>query len=106
MKRSVAMSIVLTVITCGLYSLYWFIVLTDEVNKAANTPSDTSGVMSFLLTIITCGIYGLYWSYKMGDKLDRATGQNASRGILYLVLNLLGVGIVTYALIQDSLNKM
>jgi len=46
---------------------------------------------------------------QMGEKLDHAAENKGmptqSRGILYLVLGLLGFGIVSYALMQDSLNK-
>ena len=105
-KRSIAVAILLTIITCGLYAVYWFVKLTDEVNYVSNTRSDTSGIMAMLLALVTCGIYTLYWSYKMGEKLDRCTGQNSSRGTMYLLLNLVGAGIINFALIQDTLNKM
>ena len=67
-------------------------------------------VTAIILSIVTCGIYGLYWAYKMGEKLDNlavSRGMAASsRGVLYLILSVLGLGIVTYCLIQDSINKM
>lgn len=31
--RSVPLCIVLSIITCGLYGLYWFVCLTNEVNE-------------------------------------------------------------------------
>lgn len=108
-QRDVALSIVFTVITCGIYGIYWFICLTDEMNMATGE-TDTSGGMAFLFTLLTCGIYGIYWSYKMGEKRNRAyqmRGMTAdpNAGILYLVLSLLGLNIVVFALLQDSLNK-
>ena len=109
-KRSVAVAIVLTLVTCGIYGIYWFIKITDETNVVANTPDDTSGGMAFLFTLITCGIYGYFWYYKIGDKLDNASVSRGmasqSRGILYLVLGLFGLGIVSYALMQDSINNL
>lgn len=105
--RSVPLSIVLSVITCGIYGIYWFVCLTNEVNEVTQE-DDTSGLASLLLTIITCGIYGIYWGYKMGDKLDRARMRNnvptGSFPILFLVLNLFGLSIVTWAIIQSELN--
>ncbi len=109
-KRSVVTAIILSIVTCGIYSLYWFIKLTDEINQASGNPNDTSGGMALVFTLITCGIYGWFWYYKMGEKLDQAytaKGMPAqSRGILYLVLGFVGLGIVSYALMQDSLNKL
>ena len=110
-KRNIAVAIILTIVTCGIYGIYWFIVLTDEANKFTDNPQqETNGGIAFLLTIVTCGIYGLYWAYKQGEKLDNASVKsgmtNGSRGILYLVLSLVGFSIVAYALMQDSINKL
>lgn len=105
-KRDIALAIILSIITCGFYSIYWFVKLTDEVNAVTGNPNDTSGIVAFLLTLVTCGIYGLYWAYKMGDKIERYEGTSGSKGVLYLILVFLGFGIIAYALIQDSVNKI
>ncbi len=108
-KRSVAVAVILSLITCGIYGIYWFIKLNDEVNELAADKDAPSGGVAFLLSLITCGIYQLYWMYKMGDKLDNVFAKKGessqSRGILYLILSLFGFGIVSYALMQDSINK-
>lgn len=107
--RSIATAIILSLVTCGIYGIYWFFKLTDETNYALGEPG-TSGGTAFLLTLVTCGIYGIYWYYKQGEKLDRLAmkkGQaGSSRGVLYLILGVLGFGVVSYALMQDSLNKL
>jgi hypothetical protein len=86
------------------------IVLNDDTNRLSDKTGDMSGGMVFLLTLITCGIYGYIWCYLMGEKLDRyaeTVGEpRQSRGLVYLVLSLFGFGIVSYALMQDSLNKL
>ncbi len=66
-QRSVAVCIILTIVTCGIYGLYWFICLTNDANTASNT-FGTSGGMAILLTIVTCGIYSFYWAYKQGKR--------------------------------------
>jgi len=109
-KRGVAVAIILSIVTCGIYGIYWFIKLTDEVNIINGTPNDTSGGMAFVYSLITCGIYAYFWMYKMGEKLDNICAYRGlptqSRGILYLVLTFFGLGIVSYALMQDSVNKL
>ena len=109
-KRSVATAIILSIVTCGIYGIIWFVKLTDEINYISNQQNDTSGVMALVLTLITCGIYGYVWYYKMGEKLDEAyVGRgfpSQSRAFLYLILGIFGLGIVSYALMQDSLNKI
>ena len=108
-KREVVTAIIFTVITCGIYGIYWFVKLNDEINILCADTSDTSGGTAFLYNLITCGIYGIYWSYKMGNKLDNymaARGEmTSSRGVAYLLLSIFGLSIVTYALMQDSINK-
>ena len=104
-KRNIAVAIILTIVTCGIYGLYWFVKLTDEMNYVSGHRNDTSGVMALILSVVTCGIYTYYWSYKMGEKTDALERTNGSKGILYLILTFIGLGIVVYALAQDSLNK-
>ena len=106
-KKSIGLCIVLSLVTCGIYGIYWFVTLTDDTNATLGR-EDTSGGMSFLFTIVTCGIYGLYWAYKMGEKVDelkKRRGLEAGQsGILFLVLNLIGLGLIAFALIESELN--
>lgn len=106
MPRSIVVAIVLTIVTCGIYGIYWMIKLNDEINQLSGEYQATSGVMVFLFGIITCGIYYWYWQYKMGQRCDRINRvPNGSSGILYLVLAFFGLGIVGYCLMQDTINK-
>ncbi len=107
-KRSIPVCILLSIVTCGIYGLYWMVKVTDELNYVTGDRSAASGGMALLFTIITCGIYGLYWAWKCGEKVN---GLRAGRGtpdgflhVAFLVLNLFGLEIVTLALIQDELN--
>ena len=70
-QRNIALCVILSLVTCGIYGLYWFVCMTDDTNTVANEEG-TSGVMALVLTLVTCGLYGLYWAYKCGDKLDKA----------------------------------
>ena len=71
-KRNIALCIVFSIITCGIYGLYWLVKLNDEINMVSDHTGDTSGGMVLLFAIITCGIYTMYWSYRIGIKLDEA----------------------------------
>lgn len=110
-ERNIVTCIILSIITCGIYGIYWLICLVNDLNVAADTPNDTSGGMVFLLGLITCGIYTLYWMYKAGEKVQaaqtkRGLPSDSNSGILYLILSLVGFSIVSYCLIQNELNKM
>ena len=63
MNRSIVVSIILSIVTCGIYGIYWFVKLNDELNAAAGKQNATSGGVAVLLTLVTCGIYGFYWAY-------------------------------------------
>lgn len=109
-KRNIAVCIILSIVTCGIYGIYWLICLNDDTNRAANDPNATSGGIVFLLSLVTCGIYGMYWCYKMGQQLDRAYQNRdmapSNKSVILLVLAIFGLGIISYALIQDDLNKI
>ena len=110
-QRNIAVCIILSIVTCGIYGIYWFICLTDDTNTVYGAEG-TSGGMAFIFTLITCGIYSLYWMYKQGEKLEDAKARNGVgapsqyMGIIYLVLAIFGFGIISYALMQDTLNKL
>lgn len=109
-QRNIAVCIILSIVTCGIYGIYWFIVMTNESNELVPEMATASGGVAFLLEIVTCNIYGLYWAYKMGEKLDAAKSargmQSGSGNILYLLLCLFGLNIVAWALIQNDLNSL
>lgn len=107
-NRSIPMAIILSLVTCGVYSLYWFVVMTDEANSVSDETA-TGGALSLVLSLVTCGVYVIYWNYQMGKKLYEAGLKKniaiSDNSVLYLILSLFGLGIVNYCLIQNDLNK-
>ena len=104
--RSIPVAVILSIVTCGIYALYWIYRLNDEVNELARDETAPGGGLVILLFIVTCGIYGLYWFYKMGEKCDYIAQTNTSNNIVYLLLSIFGLGIVALALIQDTINRV
>lgn len=109
-ERNLVTSIVLSLVTCGIYGIIWFISLTDDAKTASNDASMSGGGTAFLLTLITCGIYGYYWAYKMGKAINQARINRGlpedDKSVLYIVLQIFGLGIVNYALMQNDLNEL
>ena len=70
-KRNIAVNILLTIVTCGIYGLVWFVQMTDDAANASDDHSMSGGV-ALLLSIVTCSIYRIYWAYKMGKLLAQA----------------------------------
>ena len=110
-KRSLPLAIVLSFVTLGVYAFYWIYALTEDAHAAAGERTTASGGMVILFSLITCGIYSLYWLYKMGEtiimaKQKRGMAVDTNLPIIYLVLALFGLGIVSYALMQNALNDI
>lgn len=108
-QRNLALCIIFSIITCGIYELYWIVCVTDDANELSENPNYASGILALLLTIITCNIYGLYWAYQMGEKIDIAKqkrGRSSSNsGILYLILQLI-FPIIGLVLMQNEVNQL
>ncbi len=104
-NRSIPMCVILSIITFGIYGIYWFIVMTNESNSLAPNNATTSGGKAFLLSIITLGIYSIYWNYKLGAKVDEMKGTDSNSAVLYLIIGLVGFSIINYCLAQSEINK-
>lgn len=108
-NRSIVLSIILSIITCGIYGLFWYAFMVDDANKVSGEYDSTSGGLTILYSLLTCGLYKIYWSYKVGKQLYNA-GSNCGKdisdnSILYLILSLFGLSIISDALIQNDLNS-
>lgn len=110
-QRNIAVAIILTIVTCGIYGIYWLIKMVDEINEAAGEQNAMSGGLVFLLSIVTCGIYLYIWLYKAGEMLNKAKAARGLpvdkySGLIYLLLAIFGFSIVSYGLIQNELNTL
>jgi hypothetical protein len=109
--RSPVLILLLCFITCGLYYLYFIYVVTDETQKfLGDTEIDMHPCLEVLLTIITFGLWNIYWDYRMGKRMARMCQlvglPITDNAVLYLVLDLFGVGIINAILEQDTLNRV
>lgn len=97
-NRNILVAIILSIITCGLYDIYWFICLTNDSNEMSETDKTASGGVAFIFSIITCGIYGIYWAYKLAAKVGDSKAA-------YLILSLFGFGWIAWILAQSKINN-
>lgn len=108
--RSIAKAVIFSIITLGIYSIYWFIKITNEVHEVSGDPKTASGGLAFLFLIVTFGLYGIYWVYRISTELEGAIEDREMRcsnlSVITLILFIFGLGIISYALIQDSLNDV
>jgi len=110
-RRNIAVAIILSIITCGIYMFYWIYCISRDLIIASRNPNDTPPGTVILLSFLTCGIYLYYWFYKSAGSLCAArmyargnAGENSA--VLYLILAIFGFSIVSMALIQNELNSI
>lgn len=100
----------MSIVTCGIYGIFWIISLNDDVRTLTKRSDLTSGGVVILLIILTCGLYSLYWAYQMGKAVTQYRREKNiytdDAAVLYLILSLFGLGIVVYALLQTNINEL
>ncbi len=108
-ERSIGLALLFSIITFGIYAIYWQIDLVNKTNKITGNPQATSGGLVFLFSIITINIYLMVWMFKNGNRLDDLRSKQGelrgSLAALYLVLTLFGMPLLAYCFLQHELNK-
>ncbi|GGC87646.1 DUF4234 domain-containing protein [Enterococcus wangshanyuanii] len=108
-KKSVPLVILLSFITCGIYSLFWMYDVTRQLSEV-NEDHTTNPGLVVLLSIITCGIYTLYWWYKIGSMFVESQARENIRPIVdnkivLLLLSIFGFSIISMGILQADLNR-
>jgi len=106
----VAVGIILSVITCGLYNIYWNYRQMDAMNALLGRFEFDFGKWA-LLTVVTCGIYHVYYEYRMGNELQMWLTQNGKPvnpqlALIGLGLSVFGLTVIADAVYQHELNKL
>lgn len=105
-QRGIGMCIFLTIVTCGIYGIYWYYCILDDLYKVNGQPSNAG--TDVLLSIVTCGIYSVYMMYKIGNMVSSARMgyglPDKNDSILFLIISLFGLSIVVYCIVQSELN--
>ena len=105
--KGIAVAIVLSIVTCGIYGLFWYYNIVKRIHYIYAGNFDC--VAEYLLLLFV-PFYGWYWLYVSGEALDQYSVSRGEMGgghlgILYLLLGIFGFGIISYALMQSELNK-
>ncbi|MEI5994976.1 DUF4234 domain-containing protein [Candidatus Enterococcus mansonii] len=108
-KKSVPLIIVFSIISCGIYFLFWMYDVTRQLSEINNDRSINPG-LTVLFSIITCGIYTLYWWYKIGGMFVEAQAREnvhpiIDNKILLLILAIFNFSIVGMGILQSDLNR-
>ena len=107
-RRDGLISSIFNVITCGLYSIYFWYRYGEDVNVicAEDGKMTQNYIVAWLLGMITCGIYPLYWTYNLASRLDTASkkyGVNVESPVFFTVF--MNIPFLSFFYACDVMNK-
>ena len=110
-EQSIAACIILSIVTGGIYTIIWQVRLCRQIRLLAREDIRCTGEV---LCLVFVPFYMYYWLYTRGDKQQRILAESYgvrctvgnSAGLIYLLLAFFGVGIVSFALMQNDMNAL
>jgi cytochrome bd-type quinol oxidase subunit 2 len=113
-ERNAVVVVLLCLVTCGIYFLYWVYKTSDELRQALSEES-INPALDLLLTMVTCYIWAIYVHHRNSQHAHRILAArdpwhiDQTQTILILCIAQLVVGvtglIATY-LLQEELNRV
>ena len=108
-KRDPMMVVLYTLLTCGIYGIFWWYQTITEIKNALGREDINPG-MEIILAVVTCGLYGIYLYYKypmlMLEMQDRAGRPRNDITMMSLLLAIFGLAIISIPVMQSELNNI
>ena len=106
-KRNIGMSILLSLLTLGIYSFYWKYLLVKNVRAIKNDNSSCTGEM---LCLIFVPFYSIYWWVTRGEtvrvEFSRRGLSTCSHEVLFGVLEFFWLEIIAMIIMQNDFNTL
>ena len=103
-KRSIATAIILTIVTCGIYGIYWIVMLAREAVSVKD--ASDSAVLEIVLSLFLFPVGSFLAEKKLAEGCAAKGIPHKDNSILYIVLGFFGLGIVNLCMMQSDLNKI
>lgn len=102
--RPIALSLILTLVTCGLYNFYWQYLQMLAANEMLG--SEKYRFLPWLaFTLVTCGIYHIYHEYRMSVDIAQVLGRDTKNdALISVLLSVFGLSLVVDAIQQSQIN--
>lgn len=103
-NRNGVMTILLSIITGGIYMWYIYYCFIEDTNKACKGDgrADDNFFVVLGLSIITCGIYMFFWVYKWAQRCNeyliregKESPITADKTIIFMLLGCITCGITS-----------
>lgn len=103
-ERNIVVAVILTIVTCGIYGIYWAIMMARE---AISVKDETDSATLEIVLMIFLPFIGFFLAEQKFAQGCAAKGiDHKDNSVLYLILGLIGLGIVDYCMMQNDLNKI
>lgn len=108
-KRNVALCVILSFITFGLFGYYWCSKMWSDMQALTKPKKIINPFVWVILSIFTLRISSVIWMYRMGDMLDFAS---LKKGIeppditMQLIMFIPLFPVVSWAVLQSRINKI
>ena len=106
-KRKIITSIILSIFSFGFYYIYWVCLLVTNTRAIKNNKSSYT---SEILCLIFVPFYSIYWWYTRGIIVEAYMAKQGffAKGnrFAYLIFSLLGLEIISAAIMQYDFNSL
>ena len=107
-ERGIVVTILLTIVTCGIWGLVVQYKMGEELNRHQGR-NQINAALDLVLVFVTCGLWAIYIMYKYPKVLQEITVEEEMPVVDVMVpcilLSVFGLHIVALAILQNELNK-
>ncbi|MBQ3281828.1 MAG: DUF4234 domain-containing protein [Eubacterium sp.] len=108
-NRSVAMVIILTIVTCGIYGLYWVYDTMHALEQTSGKESSVNAIACLLLCIFVAPVGFILFGNGADEQLNMIKAQRGipttDNKVMYMILGFF-LPIVLIPIVQDEVNKL
>lgn len=106
--RSPILVLVFSILSCGIYFIYWLYITANEL-KIYSGRADINPGLDTIISIF-CFPYIIYWFYKYSkivyEEQINSTGFATDNSLINTILSALGLSVVSAVIMQSDLNSL
>ncbi|MDO5014663.1 MAG: DUF4234 domain-containing protein [Clostridia bacterium] len=103
-KRDIVLNVILSIVTFGIYGIYWAYTLATESSRADDENESTVVIVLLMLLVPFVGVY--FCEKKLVSACEKIGMKHEDMSLILLLISILGFPIVGFIILQDTLNKI
>ena len=108
-NRSIVAVIILTIVTCGIYGIYWAYDTLNGMEQTSGHEASVGAVVVLLLCIFFPSIGYLLYGMAADEQVNMIKGklgmQQVDNKVMYMILGFF-IPIVLIPIVQDEINRI